>query len=312
MVRFMPGRMVAAAVLSLAFSAGCERRQGEGQTQQTQAAQKEAAQKEPVQPVHAGPIQRVTVKGSDTMVHLVSSWAEAFMRARPDVDVAVTGGGSGTGIAALINGTTDICAASRDMKPKERDEARKQGFEPKEIRVALDGIAVVVNPGNPVSVLTMEQVKKIFSGAVTNWKQVGGADASIIVLSRESSSGTYVFFKEHVLGKEDYTKSARLLPATSAIIQSVSSDATAVGYVGLGYAIEAGSRVKMLRIKADEASPAVTPSEATVKSGEYAIARPLFLYTRGEPTGAVKSFVEFALSAEGQGIVVKTGYVSAK
>jgi phosphate transport system substrate-binding protein len=261
---------------------------------------------------HEGPRQQVTVKGSDTMVHLVSSWAEAFMKANPGSEVSVTGGGSGTGIAALINGTTDLCASSRDMKESEKVEARAKGVEPGEVVVGLDGIAVIVNPANPANELTMEQVKKIFNGAVTSWRQLGGPDQPIVVLSRESSSGTYVFFKEHVLGKDDYTPAARLMPATSSIIQSVSTDTWAVGYVGLGYAAEAGAKVKMLRVKAKESSPAVTPSEATVKSGEYAIARPLFLYTRGEPVGAAQAFVEYSLSVEGQSIVRATGYVTVK
>jgi phosphate transport system substrate-binding protein len=246
------------------------------------------------------------------MVHLCSNWAETFMKGRPEVEVSVTGGGSGTGIAALINGTTDICAASRKMKEKERKLAAERGKEPTEFVVARDGIAVVVHPENPVEELTLEQLKKIFTGAYERWSQVGGPDQGIIVLSRESSSGTYVFFQEHVLKKEDYTERARLMPATSAIIQTASADKWAIGYVGLGYALEAKGKVRVLRVKVDKDKAAVTPSEETVKSGAYPIARPLYLYTLGAPAGVVKDFVDFALGADGQKIVVDTGYVAVK
>ena len=251
----------------------------------------------------------ITIKGSDTMVHLASTWAEEFMKQNEGVEISVTGGGSGTGIAALINGTTDLCAASRGMKPNEYELAEERGIEPKETTTAMDGIAVVVNPGNPVDVLTLEQLYEIYTGAVTNWSQVGGNDQDIIVLSRESSSGTYVFFQEHVLRKEDYVTSAMLMPATSAIIQAVSADAAAIGYVGLGYAEEASDRVKAVGVKEAPESDAVLPSTETVVSGRYSIARPLFLYSVGEPAGVAKQFLDFVLSPAGQRIVAETGYV---
>lgn len=254
----------------------------------------------------------ITVKGSDTMVHLVSSWAEAFMKRQPDIEISVTGGGSGTGIAALLNGTTDICAASRKIKEKEKKLAEQKGISPREISVARDGIAVVVNPRNPVSELSMGQLAKMFTAAYTRWDQVGGPDEEIIVLSRESSSGTYVFFQEHVLKKQDYTQRAMLMPATSAIIQSVSSDKWAIGYVGLGYALAAKGKVKIVAVKADDNSQAVSPSEQTVKSGEYSIARLLYFYLNGEARGTVKNFIDFCLSDEGQTIVRETGYVAVR
>ncbi len=256
--------------------------------------------------------QSLTVKGSDTMVHLVSAWAEGYMKANPGADVSVTGGGSGTGIAALINGTTDICAASRSMEEKEKNLAGQKGITPKEFTVALDGIAIVAHPSNPVKELTMEQLRKIYTGAYTNWRQVGGPNLEIIVLSRESSSGTYIFFQEHVLRKEDYAQSVRLMPATSAIIQSTAADQGSIGYVGIGYAAEAKDTVKIVNVKMDDKSAAVTPSEETVKSGAYPIARPLYIYTKGEPSGMAKGFMEFALSPEGQKIVRDTGYVTVK
>jgi phosphate transport system substrate-binding protein len=252
----------------------------------------------------------IIIKGSDTMVHLVTAWAEAFMDANPKVDIAVTGGGSGTGIAALINGTTDICAASRRMKDSEVEQAQAKSQAPVEHVVARDGIAVIVNPANPVSEITMEDLAKIYTGATTSWARVGGASGPIGVLSRESSSGTYAFFREHVMAKEDYTERARLMPATSAIVEAVQQETSAIGYVGLGYAEEAGSKVKCLNVKVDADSEAVAPSEATVKSGDYGIARPLYLYTIGEPTGAIGAFVEFTKSAAGQAIVEENGYVT--
>jgi len=254
-------------------------------------------------------VKYVTIKGSDTMVHLVSNWAEAYMNQHPDTDISVTGGGSGTGIAALLNGTTDICMASRKIKDKEIKTAEEKGERPNEIIVARDGIAVVVNPENPIDALSIEQIGKMYIGAYTRWKQVGGPDEPIGVLSRESSSGTYVFFQKRVMNKKDYTQDAMLLPSNSAIVQTVSQDKWSIGYVGLGYAMEAAGKVKILAVKEDEGSPAITPSVESVKSGHYAIARPLQYYTDGEPSGVVKDFIDFCLSNDGQKIVLETGYV---
>ena len=278
----------AAAVLALWTGTSCSRQLGEDRQQNKSL---------------------VTVKGSDTMVHLASSWAEAFMNARSENEVAVTGGGSGTGIAALLNGTTEICAASRKMKQKEKDQAAQRGIQPVEFVVARDGIAVVVNPDNPVKTLTLEQLRKIYTGAYSNWSQLSGPEEPIIVLSRESNSGTYVFFQEHVLRKQDFRQDARLMPATSTIIQSVSSDKWSIGYVGLGYALKAAGKVKLLGVKSDDQAPAVMPSQETVATGRYSIARPLHFYTAGEPKGSVKDFIDFCLGPEGQKIVSQTGYV---
>jgi phosphate transport system substrate-binding protein len=251
----------------------------------------------------------LTVKGSDTMVHLISTWAEDFMNNQAGSEISVTGGGSGTGIAALINGTTDICAASRGIKEKELKLARDRGITPVEIPVARDGIAVIVNRENPVSELTVAQIGSIFSGGVTNWQELGGPDLPILVLSRESSSGTFVFFQEHVLNKADYTVHARFLPGTSAVVQAVTADRGAIGYVGLGYAAEGGEGIKSLRVKVGPDSSAIEPSEATVQAGAYAIARPLYFYTNGPADGLIKDFIDFCLGPEGQKIVRETGYV---
>lgn len=251
----------------------------------------------------------IDIKGSDTMVHLVSAWSEQFMKDNAGLAVTVTGGGSGTGIAALINGTTDICASSREMKDDEIKLAEQKGVKPVETKVALDGIAIVVHPDNPVNDLTMEQVGKMYRGMITNWSQVGGPDQKISLLSRESSSGTYGFFQEHVLNKENFAPVTRLMPASSSIVQSAAEDIGAIGYVGLGYATKAGNSVKILKIKKDPAAAAIAPSENSVRDGSYSISRPLYLYTSGEPQGHIKEFIDFTLSDAGQKIVADQDYV---
>ena len=214
--------------------------------------------------------------------------------------------------AALINGTTDVCIASRNIKPKELDLANQKGVHPLEHTVARDGIAIILNPDNPVSELTVEQIGKMYTGAYTNWNQVGGPDANIILNSRESSSGTYVFFQEHVLKKKDYAAAANLMPSNAAIVQAVSQDKYAIGYVGLGYATGAEDKVKILGVKKDATSPAVQASEAAVRSGDYPIARGLYIYTNGEAQGLIKKFLEFVMSPQGQQIVTLTGEVPVK
>ncbi|MCC6143197.1 MAG: PstS family phosphate ABC transporter substrate-binding protein [Candidatus Hydrogenedentes bacterium] len=253
----------------------------------------------------------VTVKGSDTMVHLAMELAEAYMNAHPDTEVSVTGGGSGTGIAALLNGSTDICTASRDLQDKEQETAQSKGMSIDEHGIALDGIAIIVNPENPVNELSLDDLKKMYTGSYTRWSDVGGPDQPILLLSRESSSGTYVFFQEHVLEKQDYSKEARLMPATSAIVESVASDAWSIGYIGLGYAEGAGDRVKVIGIKMD-AGKSIMPTVDSVISGEYPISRPLHLYTTSEATAAARAFIEFTLSPAGQAIVKGAGYVPVK
>jgi len=248
------------------------------------------------------------IKGSDTMVHLVSAWAEDYMEAHPDVDLSVTGGGSGTGIAALLNSTTDLCMASREIKPNELEIASQQGKSFAEHSVALDGIAVVVNPENPVETLSMAQLKALFTGEITRWSDVGGPDQPVLVLSRESSSGTYVFFQEKVLEKQDYVPDAKLLPANATIIETIGADEWAIGYVGLGYAEEAGGKVKLVPV-GESPEAAVAPTVESVKSGEYPIARPLYIYASESPSDLATRFIEFCLSPEGQQLVVEAGYV---
>ncbi len=247
----------------------------------------------------------ITVKGSDTMVILAQRWAETYMEANPDVTLQVTGGGSGVGISALINGTTDICNSSRPMKPSEREKLKQRynslGVE---IKVAKDGLSVYLNEQNPVQELSLDQLKKIYTGKITNWKEVGGPDAKIIVYGRENSSGTYVFFKDNVLSGEDFTPSMQSLPGTAAVVNAVSKDKNAIGFGGAAYA----KGVKFAKLKKSAESPAYEPSEENVKSGNYPLSRFLYLYTRSKPTGAMKKYIDWILSPEGQQIVSKVGY----
>jgi len=251
----------------------------------------------------------ITVKGSDTMVNLASAWAEAFSNENPRVSISVTGGGSGTGIAALINKQTDIADASRAMKDEEKQDAEANGVNPVETQVALDGLSVVVNPNNPVTELSIPQLSDIYSGKVTNWKDVGGNDASIVVLARDTNSGTHVFFKEHVVQyqeKLEYGSDVQFMAATQAGFDEVAQNENAIMYGGLGYVTD---DVKPLGVKKDDSSPAVHASIATVKSGEYPVARPLFVYTNGEPSGLLKAYIDWILGSEGQRIVEDLEFV---
>jgi len=254
----------------------------------------------------------IQIKGSDTMVNLGQAWAEEFMKANPKVSVAVTGGGSGTGIAALLSNTCDIAELSRELNPEEIAMARQKGFEPKQITVALDGLAVVVNPANPLSRLTLDQLAAIFSGSVRNWKEVGGSDLPIVVLSREVNSGTHVYFKEHVLrrGRKDsqveFAANALMLPSSQAIADEVAQNSGAVGYYGMGYI---SAKEKALAIANDADSAYVQPTIENVINNAYPISRPLLMVSRGQPRGLVASFINFVLSAEGQKIVVKIDFV---
>ena len=251
----------------------------------------------------------VTIKGSDTMVILGQRWAEQYMAKVPSTTIQVTGGGSGTGISALINGTTDICQASRSMSDAEKNNLREKYKTPgEEIPVARDGLSVYVNAANSVKDLTMDQLRLIFTGKVTNWKEVGGKDASIILYSRENSSGTYVFFKEHVLKNADYAQRAQSMPGTAAVVNAVSKEKNGIGYGGAAYA----KGIHVLKVKKDADSPAVEPNLANVQNGSYPLSRPLFFYLRNKAAGDIKGFIDWVLSAEGQEIVTKVGYFPVK
>jgi len=257
----------------------------------------------------------IQIKGSDTMVNLGQAWAEKYMEINPQDFVAVTGGGSGTGISSLISGTCDIAMSSRNIKGKEISLAKQKGINPFEIKVALDGLAVVVNPQNPVTKLTIDQLAQIFTAKINNWKQVGGIDSKIVLLSREVNSGTHVYFKEHILrkgdpnSKEEFAPGALLLSSSQAIADEITQNPAAIGYYGMGYI---SAKQKPIAVAKDEKSQYVTPTIENVLNGKYPISRPLFLYTNGEPKGLVKKFVDFVLSKEGQDIVLKTDFVPIK
>lgn len=257
----------------------------------------------------------IQIKGSDTMVNLAQSWAEKYMERNPGDFIAVTGGGSGTGLSSLISGTCDIAMSSRNIKEKEIGLAKQKGINPNEIIVALDGLAVVVNPSNPVDKLTISQLADIFTGRIINWKDVGGKNEKIVLLSREVNSGTHVYFKEHVLRKgdpsarEEFAPGALMLSSSQAIADEVAGNSAAIGYYGMGYI---SPKQKAVAIAKDEKSDYVSPSIENVIGGKYPISRPLFMYTNGSPQGLVKKFDDFCLSKEGQDIVIKTDFVPVK
>jgi phosphate transport system substrate-binding protein len=247
----------------------------------------------------------ITIKGSDTMVILGQRWAESYMNGHPGSVIQVTGGGSGTGIAALINGTTDICQASRPMKDDEkrklRDRYQTMGTE---VPVAKDGLSIYVQESNPVKELSIAQLRQIYTGQVTSWKALGGADAPIILYGRENNSGTYVYFKDNVLLGADFSARVQTLPGTAAVVNAVGRDPNGIGYGGAAY----GKGVRECAVKKDAGSPAVMPSAATVQDGTYPITRYLYFYTRTKPAGPVKQFIDWVLSAEGQKLATQVGY----
>lgn len=258
----------------------------------------------------------VQIKGSDTMVNLGQAWAEDYMKAHPDANVSVTGGGSGVGIAALIQGATDVAEASRAMKDTEIAQARQHKIEPVETEVAMDALSVIVNPSNPVGKLTVDQLSDIFTGKITNWNQLGGPDEKIILLSRDKSSGSHVFFLEHIVrrghdkGPEQYAKSALMLPSSQAIANQVATDKGTIGYVGLGYVDP--KKHKAIAVAKTPAGPFVKPSIETAIDRTYPIARPLYWYTNGKPSGQIKSLLDFVLSPDGQKTADKVGFAPIK
>jgi phosphate transport system substrate-binding protein len=249
------------------------------------------------------------LKGSDTVLPLAQKEAENYMKVNKSAKVVVTGGGSGVGLAALVDGTTDIAMASRKIKMSEKMKLQEAGKGTKEVVIAYDALAVVVNPENPVSQLTREQLEGIFTGKIKNWKEVGGSDMPMVVYSRETSSGTYEFFKEHVMNNKNYASSVLSMPATGSIIQSVGQTKGAIGYVGLAY-IE--KDVKALKVSYDKGKTYVGPSMATAKDKTYPVVRPLYYYYITSIEKTVKPFIDYTLSAEGQKTVEQIGYVPLK
>lgn len=251
-------------------------------------------------------------KGSDTMVNLALAWAEAYGQIQPDVQVAVTGGGSGTGIASLINGTVDMANASRRIKDEEVAQARANGMDPVEYVVAGDAIAVVVHPSNPVDGLTIAQLSDIFSGRVTNWQEVGGEDRPIVLLSRESNSGTHVFFLEEVVRQGDaedrtlFSPNTLLMPSSEGISAEIRQNPNAIGYDGLGYVTP---DQKVVPVARSSTAPYVRPSVETVRDDSYPIARGLYIYTIGEAQGEIGEYLHWIMGAAGQAIVRDLGFV---
>ncbi len=252
-------------------------------------------------------------KGSDTMVNLALAWAERYQAEHPEASISVTGGGSGTGLSALLNETVDIANASRAIKDEELEQAQAAGFTPGEYVVARDAIAVIVNPENPVKELTLAQISAIYRCEITNWSQVGGEDRPIVRLSRETNSGTHVYFLEEVIRLGDKTNTdifcaeTLLMPSSEGIIAEVADNPNAIGYDGLGYVTE---DVKMLALSENPAGPFILPSVENVNAGTYPIARDLYMYTRTDtPDGLVKAYLDWVFSAEAQKIVSDLGFV---
>jgi len=259
--------------------------------------------------------ETIQIKGSDTMVNLGQAWSEEFNKKYPDISVSVTGGGSGTGIAALINGTCDIAECSRAMDDKEIKQAEARGIKPAQHTVGLDGIAVVVNPKNPVKNLNIDQLRDVFMGNINNWKDLIGKNKEIVILSREFNSGTHMFFKEHVLrrgnskGPEEFAPSALLMPSSQAIADEVANNENAIGYYGMGYI---SPKQKTIAVGKMKDTAFIEPTMLNVKSNTYPISRPLYMYTNGEPKGIVKEFIDFVYSKDGQEIVKKLDFVPIK
>jgi len=251
-------------------------------------------------------------KGSDTIVNLALAWAEKYQGEHADISISVTGGGSGTGIAALLNKTTDIANASRQMQTVELQQAKANGFDPVEFVVARDAIAVVVNPANPVSRLTFQQISDIYSGRITNWSQVGGQDRPIVRLSREVNSGTHVYFRDTVIrlgdpkNKTFFAADTLLLPSSEGIVSELRQNPNAIGYDGLGYI---PADLKKIAVARETGGPYVLPSVASVNDKSYPVARDLYMYTAGQPAGAVKAYLDWIVSPEAQTIVMNLGFV---
>ena len=256
-----------------------------------------------IAPAQAG---KITVKGSDTMVVLAQKWAEAYMGKNAETKIQVTGGGSGTGVAALQNKTTDICNSSRKIKAAEiANCVAAFGKRPTEYKTALDGLSIFVSDSNPIKEITMEQLELVFTGKIRNWKQLGGADAPITVYSRENSSGTYEFFKEFVLKGKDFASSAQTMPGTAALLQAVAKDKSAIGYGGAAY----GQGAKHLLVKKDANSPAIEPSEENVVKGIYPIWRYLYVYINPAiDKGEIAAYLSWIRSEDGQKVVKDIGY----
>ena len=252
------------------------------------------------------------IKGSDTIVNLIQEWAENFIEQHPLFNISITGGGSGTGFASLINGTCNIAMSSREIAEKEKILAENENVEPVEFKIGLDGLAVIVNKNNPVDKLTLEQLRDIFTAKITNWKELGGENRRIVILSRESNSGTHMFFKERVLrnndknSKNEFSVQSLMMSSSQAVYDEVYQNPNALGYVGMGFVNEG---VKAVSVAVNSENKYFYPTPENVMSGAYPISRPLYLYTNGKPQGVIKMFIDYALSDAGQKIVLETDFI---
>lgn len=251
--------------------------------------------------------QDIFLKGSDTVLPLAQAEAEEFMNENPNKSVTVTGGGTGVGIAALIDGEVDIATASREMKTDEIKAAKAKGINPKKYTIAYDGVAIIVNPRNPVSELTFEQLRGIYNGSISNWKDVNGDNRPVAVIARDSSSGTYQDFKNDVLQGDEYRPDALTQPATGGVVSEVSQNPNAIGYIGIAYV---NNDVKVLSLNKGNGS--VSPSAESILSGAYPLSRSLYFYTKGEPSGLTKEFIDFVISKKGQNLVREVKYIPLK
>jgi phosphate transport system substrate-binding protein len=264
-------------------------------------------------PGPGGEATTITAKGSDTLLQVAQALAEAYMKQHPDLDITVTGGGTGTGFTALVQGTADIADASRKIKDEEAKACKDKGVEPMENLVGYDGIAVIVNKASPVTKLTMDQLSDLYTGQIRDWKALGGK-GEVVLLSRDSTSGTYEYFKEHVVqkgdkkSKRDFAPSASRLPSTSQIVERVAKTEGAIGYVGLGYLDDSVKTVPIV----DKSGKPITPSIGTVKSGAYPISRPLFMYTKQDAGDAIKGYMDWIVSPAGQDVIKQEGFVPLK
>ncbi len=288
-------RTIAFATLILA-AAACSKKESPSSTNAAAAKADKEAKAETAS---------ISVKGSDTMVILGQRWAEAYMKEVPGSRVQVTGGGSGTGIAALINGSTDVCESSRPMKDKEKADLKaKRGQDAIERKVALDALAIYVNAKSPIAEISVPAAARIYRGEAKNWKEFGGPDHVIVLYGRENNSGTYGYFKEHVLENKDFAANVQTLAGTSAVVHAVKGDEFGIGYGGIAYL----EGVRPLKVKKDDASPAIAPNLETAQSGSYPVSRFLYFYTAGEPTGSVKRFVDWVTGPAGQKVIGDVGY----
>lgn len=251
----------------------------------------------------------IVVKGSDTLLIVAQQWAENFISLHPSVTVQVAGGGSGTGFVALKDGTTNIADASREIKTSELDACKANGVNPVEWVVGLDGISIVVHPSNPIMNLTLAQLEMMYNGTYTNWNQVGGNDATIVTYGRQSTSGTYDYFRESVLHNKNFRADNRELAGNAEIVQAVQSDVNGIGYTGVAYTKQ-GVSVKVLGIKTTALGLIYEPTVVNIKGGTYPIARKLYIYTNGNATGVLSEYISFIMGPSGQQILENTGYIS--